>query len=252
VDQRLDEIVLKALAKEPRKRYQNANLFRRAVEDATGCFHNLPGDFPRNNGRRKWKWLPRFALAAGSLWLVVVTYLLFKDRLTEPTSVLIPAGALEAFAAGPEGVGIGRRIVTELKLTQPQVQNVNRILRRDEKEFRDLEIHHTERSKNAAGHVVVTIKPFPQEMDALTNRMWKELAAVLSPAQMATAKTLHFEKFYPHTGKKPVVVEIWQDENGEYHYVEGEQPAGKGPGVAGLLPSRYRGLFSRDTQKTNK
>jgi len=252
VDPRLDEIVLKALAKEPRKRYQNANQFRRAVEDATGCFHNLPGDFPRNNGRRKWKWLPRFALAAGSIWLVVVTCLLFKDRLSEPTSVLIPAGALEAFAAGPEGVGIGRRIVTDLNLSQVQVQNVNRILRRDERDFRDLEIHHTARSKNAAGHVVVTIKPFPQEMDALTNRMWTELAAVLSPAQLATAKTMHFEKFYPHTGKKPVVVEIWQDENGEYHYVEGEQPAGKGAGVAGLLPPRYRGFFSRDSQKTNK
>jgi hypothetical protein len=171
--------------------------------------------------------------------------------LAEPTSVLIPAGALEAFAAGPEGVGIGRRIVTELKLSQEQVQNVNRILRRDERDFRDLELRHTERSKNAAGHVVVTIKPFPKEMDALMSRMWTELAAVLSVGQLATAKTMHFERFYPHTGKKPVVVEIWQDENGEYHYVEGEQPSGKNGGVGGLLPSRYRGLFSRESQKTN-
>jgi len=251
VDPRLDDIVLKALAKEPRRRYQNANQFRAAVEAATGYFRNLPGDMPRNTGRRKWKWLPRFALGAGSVWLVVVTFLLFKDRLAEQKSILIPAGALEAFAAGPEGVGIGRHIVTELKLNQQQVLNVNKILRRNEREFRDLELRNTERSKNAAGHVVVTIKPFPEEMDVLMNRMWTELGAVMAPGQLATAKTLHFERFYPHSGKKPVIVEIWQDESGEYHYVEGQQTTGQNGGVAGLLPPRYRGFFFRDTQRTN-
>ena len=224
VDPRLDKIVRRALEREPRGRYHSANEFRAAVEDATGYFQNLPGDMPRNAGRRKWGWLPRFALVAGSVWLVVVTFLLFKDRLAEEKTVLIPAGALEAFAAGPEGVGIGRRIVTELKLSKDQVQSVNRILRRDERDFRELELRHTERSQNAAGHVVVTIEPFPLEMDELMKRMWTELSAVLSAGQLATAKTMHFEKFYPHTGKKPVVVEIWQDETGEYHYVEG-QPA---------------------------
>jgi hypothetical protein len=242
---------MRALAREPRRRYANANQVRAAVEAATGCFHNLPGDLPRGAGRRKWKWLPRFALAAGSVWLVVVTYLLLQDRFAEQKSVLIPAGALEAFAAGPEGVGIGRRIVTELKLSKDQVQSVNRILRRDERDFRDLEIRHTERSKNAAGHVVVTIKPFPQEMDGLMNRMWTELANVLNAEQLATAKTMHFEKFFPHTGKRPVIVEIWQDENGQYHYVESQGADGKNGAAAGLLPPRYRGLFSRDNQKTN-
>jgi tRNA A-37 threonylcarbamoyl transferase component Bud32 len=251
VDQRLDEIVLRALAKEPRRRYQTANQFRAAVEDATGCFHNLPGDMPRGAGRRKWKWLPRFALAAGSIWLVVVTYLLFKDRLTEEKSLLIPAGALEAFAAGPEGVGLDRHYVTAMKLSQEQVQKVNGILRKDEQAFRELELRHTEPSTNAAGHVVVTIKPFPQEMDELMSRLWTELGAVLSAGQLATAKTLHFDRFFPHTGKRAVVVEIWQDENGEYHYVEGQQPAATNSGVRGLLPSRYRDWFTRKSQNTN-
>jgi tRNA A-37 threonylcarbamoyl transferase component Bud32 len=251
VDPRLDDIVLRALAKQPRRRYQNANEFRAAVEAATGYFHNLPGDMPRSAGRRKWRWLPRFALAAGTIWLAVVTFILLKEHWAEQKSVLIPAGALEAFAAGPEGVGLARRTVTALNLSKEQVQNVNKILRRYQREFTALERRHTERSKNAAGHMVMTIPPFPQEMDELMGRMWTELATVLSAGQLALAKTLHFEKFFPHTGKKTVTVEIWQGDDGEYHYVEVSESAGKNGGAAGMLPPRYRGLLLRDSPKTN-
>jgi tRNA A-37 threonylcarbamoyl transferase component Bud32 len=251
VNPRLDEIVSRALAKPRRRRYQNANEFRAAVEAATGHFHNLPGDMRRSNGKRKWRWLPRFALAAGTIWLAVVTYLLLKEHWAEQKSVLIPAGALEAFAAGPEGVGIGRRAATELNLTKEQVQNVNKILRRYQRDFTALERRHTERSKNAAGHVVMTIPPFPQEMDELMSRMWTDLATVLSAGQLALAKTLHFERFFPHSGRKQVTVEIWQEDNGEYRYVEGSEPAGKNGGAAGTLPPRLRGLLLRDSQKTN-
>jgi hypothetical protein len=251
VNPHLDEIVSRALAKQPRRRYQNANELRAAVEAATGHFHNLPGDMPRSTGRRKWRWLPRFALGAGTIWLAVVTFILLKQRWAEPKSVLIPAGALEAFASGPEGVGIGRRTVTELNLSKEQVQNVNKILRRYQREFTALERRHTEHSKNSAGHTVMTIPPFPHEMDELMGRMWTDLGTVMSASQVAVAKTLHFEKFFPHTGKRPVVVEIWQEDNGEYHYVEDAEPAGKNGGAKGPLPPRFRGLLMRDGSKTN-
>jgi tRNA A-37 threonylcarbamoyl transferase component Bud32 len=251
VDPRLDDIVMQALEKAPRRRYQDANAFRTALETATGFFHNLPGDVTRSKARRKWKWLPRFALAAGSIWLAVVTYILLRERLTEPKSVLIPAGALEAFAAGPEGISMGHRMVTELKLNQDQVQNVNKILRRYQREFTTLERRHTERTKNAAGHVVVNIKPFPQEMDQMMDQMWTDLATIISAGQLAAAKTLHFERFFPHTGKRPVSVEIWQEENGEFHYVEGQEPARKNGPTSESIPARFRGLLLKDTQKTN-
>jgi tRNA A-37 threonylcarbamoyl transferase component Bud32 len=250
VNPHLDGIVLRALEKAPGRRYPNANEFRAAVEEATGFFHNLPGDLPRGKGRRKWKWLPRFALAAGSVWLAVVTYILLHERLAEPKSVLIPAGALEAFAAGPEGVGLGRRMTAELSLSKDQVQNVNKILRRYQREFTTLERRHTERTKNAAGHMVVNIKPFPEEMDLMMGQMWTNLATVFTPGQLAVAKTLHFERYFPHTGKKPVSVEIWQEDNGEYHYIEGQEPARKNGGTDQPLPPRFRGLLLRDSQKT--
>ncbi len=251
VDPCLDEIVARAMAKAPRRRYQNANELRAAVEEASGHFRNLPGDMPRSNGRRKWRWLPRFALAAGTIWLAVVTFILVRERLAEQKSGIIPAGALEAFAAGPEGAGINHRTVMQLNLSKEQAPNVNKIMRRYQREFTALERRHTEHSKNAAGHMLLTIPPFPQEMDELMGRMFTDLATVLSAEQLALAKTLHFEKFFAHNGRKTVTLEIWQDDNGEYHYVEGSEPADKNGKSAESLPPRLRGLLLRDSQKTN-
>jgi serine/threonine protein kinase len=250
VDPRLDDIVMQALEHAPRRRYHDANEFRAAVEEATGFFHNLPGDLSRNNARKKWKWLPRFALGAGGIWLAVVTYILVHERLAAPKSVLIPAGALEAFAAGPEGITVGRRMVKELNLSPEQTQNVNKVLRRYQREFTTLERRHTERSKNAANHTVVNIKPFPEEMDKMMDQMWADLSSVLSAKQITDAKTLHFERFFPHSGKKPVNVEIWQEDNGEYHYVE-QEPARKNGLTGEPIPERLRHLVSPESQKTN-
>lgn len=251
VDPSLDEVVMRALAREPRQRHQSANEIRAAVEKATGRFHNLPGDLPRGAGRKKWGWLPRFAMVAVTIWLSIVTYLLLKQRWAEQKVVQIPAAALQAFAANPEGVGMGRRMVMELHLDQEQVLNVNRILRHSQREFMALERRNTERSTNAAGHDIVTIKPFPKEMENLTNRMWTGLGTVLMARQLATAKTLDFGKFFPHAGQNPMTVEIWQGDDGEYHYVENQEPAGKTSGAGGFLPQRYRNWFFKDNQQTN-
>jgi hypothetical protein len=235
------------LAKAPRRRFRDANELRAAVEAVTGHYQNRPGDVPRRPPPGKWRWLPRFALAAGAVWLAIVSYILLQEHWNEQKSVLIPAGALEAFAAGPEGVGIGRRIVTALDLDKEQTQDANRILRRFEREYMALERRHTERSSNALGHVFVTIKPFPLEMDDLMNRMWADMASVLSPSQLAGAKNLHFERFFPHTGKTEVNVEIWQGEDGQYHYVESPERPGKGA-PATPPPAFDRGQVG---QKTN-
>jgi serine/threonine protein kinase len=252
VDPSLDKVVLRALGKQPWRRYQNANEVRAAVETATGRFHNLPGDLRRNPANRKWKWLPRFALVAGTIWLSIVSIILLKAHWGEERSVLISAGALETFATGSEGTDIGRRVVQKLNLNKDQAQSLNTIIWRFQREFTALERRHTERSKNADGHVVLTVSPFPREMDGLMDRLWKDLGAVLNPGQLATAKTLNFEKFFPHAGQKPLTVEIWQDENGEVHYLEGEGSAGKSSGRLGTSPSRFGGWFWRENSKTNR
>jgi serine/threonine protein kinase len=249
-DPRLDKVASRALEKATRRRYQNAGDLRRAVETVTGHFHNLPGDVPRRSGGRKWRWLGRFILVVVPIWLAALSYLLLKDRWADEKTVLIPAEALQAFAANPEGLGVGRRIISALRLDKEQSQNVNTVLRRYEREFLSLERRHSTRSRDAGGHLHVTIQPFPQEMNELMKRMWADLGTVLSPAQIATAKTLHFERFFPHTGTEPIRVEIWQAENGEYHYVQGQAPAGKSAAASGPLPRRLRNWLLRENQES--
>ncbi len=244
VDPRLDAVILRALAKDPRRRFQHAGEFRAAFEQATGPHPAALRHPPPSRARSgKGKLLLQFALMAGAALLAVFLYALLRDHWTGRRTGRIPAGASEAFVASPEGILLDRRTIAMLHLDKDRVQSVNRILHRYERDFTGIERRHTERSKDAAGHVHVAIQPFPEEMDSLMSRMWVDLATVLDPGQLATAHTLHFERLFPHTGKTPVYVEIWM-ENGEYHYVEGEKPPGEaGPPAAKpgrQMPPRYR------------
>jgi serine/threonine protein kinase len=243
VDARLDEVVFRALEKEPARRYQHAREIRTAVETATGRFQTLPGDFPSQRAvAAKKGFLPRWSLPAGTALLAVIVYFALTHHWTPQETGRIPSGALEAFAAGPEGVGVGRRIINTLHLDKNQVQNVNKVLRRYEREFTMLERHHTERSKDAGGHVFIAIKPFPTEMDDLMARMWADLALAMTATQLAEAKNLHFERFFPHSGKSPINAEVWL-ENGDIHYIESLEPANgtSSNGIFGRpMPQRYR------------
>jgi serine/threonine protein kinase len=224
VDGRLDEVVFRALEREPQRRYQQAREVRAAVETATGRFQAFPGDVPRRAPvSKKRLWGTRLSWVAGVALLAAIFYLGLKHYLPLQKSARIPSDAVAAFAAGPEGMGIGRKIVTALHLDKDQVQNVNRILRRSEREFTLLERRHTKKFEDSAQHVHISIDPFPDEMDDLTARMWADLAGTLSVSQLAEAKTLHFERFFPHTGKSPLAAEYWYD-NGELHYTESQEP----------------------------
>jgi tRNA A-37 threonylcarbamoyl transferase component Bud32 len=245
LDARLDEVVLRALEKEPDRRYQHAREIRTAVETATGRSDMLPGDFPsqRTVAARR-TFLPRWSLPAATAMLAVIVYFVVTHLWTPQETGRIPSGALEAFAAGTEGagVGVGRRIINTLHLDKNQVQLVNKILRRYEREFSVLERHHTERSKDAAGHVHIAIKPFPTEMDDLMARMWADFAVAMTATQLAEAKDLHFDRFFPHSGKNPISAEVWL-ENGDIHYIESQKPADGTSSNAVVLrpmPQRYR------------
>jgi serine/threonine protein kinase len=224
VDVRLDEVVFRALEKEPQRRYQQAREVRTAVETATGLFHALPGDVPRMTPMSaKSRRLIGLGWGAGVVLLAAVFYLGLKHYLPFRESAHMPSDAVEAFATGPEGTGIGRKVILALHLDKDQVQSVNKILRRSDREFTILERRHTKRFEDSAGHVHISIDAFPDEMDDLTARMWTDLAGVLSAAQLAEAKTLHFDRFFPHTGKKPLAAEYWY-ESGELHYTESQEP----------------------------
>jgi serine/threonine protein kinase len=248
VDPRLDTIVIRALEKDPLRRFQRAGDFRAAVEKATGREHAALADGTRTVTRSdRWRPLQQFALMAGAALLAVILYVPLRDHLPGRRPGRASPSPPEAVVGTSENLGLDRRIVTVLHLDEDHVQTVNRILRRYEREYAGIERRHTESNKDAAGHVHVIIQPFPREMDSLMGRMWLDLADVLNPRQLATAHTLNFEGLFPHSGLAPVEVEIWM-ENGEYHYVEqegapghGQAPVAKG-GVD--MPLRYRDLLS--------
>jgi serine/threonine protein kinase len=239
IDPRLDRVVLRALEKEPRRRFQHVGEVRTAVEAVTGGIHaSHAGGRPLLQAR--WKLLGQFALMSASAFLAIILYLAFTAFWPAAQSGRIPPGAMEAFSANPEGVNLGRRMTSSLHLSGEQTNTVNRILRRYQRQFSTLERLNTDRYKDAAGHVHVTIHAFPEEMDNLLKRMWSELALVLSPSQLDTARTSHLERLFPHTGKVPVYVEIWQ-ENGEYHYIEGQHDSATTP--VSPMPQRYKQLL---------
>jgi serine/threonine protein kinase len=245
LDARLDEVVFRALEKEPDRRYQHAREIRTAVETATGRFHAQPGDFPsQRTVAAKRRFLPYWSPSWTAL-LGLIVYFALTHQWTAQNKVQVPSEAVEAFAVGPEGGGVGRRIITTLHLDKNQAQNVNNILRRYEREFTILERRHTERSRNAAGHVYIAIKPFPAEMDDLMARMWSDLAGAMTATQLAEAKNLHFERFFPHSGRSPVKAEVWL-ENGDIHSIESQDPAEGASShaiVGGPMPERYRSLL---------
>jgi predicted Ser/Thr protein kinase len=251
VDARLDDVVFRALEKEPNRRYQHASEIRTAVETATGNNRTQPGDAGGGgNGSAHRRFFIRLAWTTGTALLIVIFYFALKRYLTPENTGRIPSGALEAFGAAPEAPGMQRRMINRLHLKRDQVVNVNRVLHLYEREFTALERHHTARTKDTAGHIHIAIEAFPIEMDELMDRMWTDLGAIMTESQLADAKTLHFEKFFPHTGKTAVNMEIWIDNSGDIHYVESQAPGGtttNGEPVR-TLPPRYRWFLPETRQ----
>jgi hypothetical protein len=87
-------------------------------------------------------------------------------------------------------------------------------------------------------------------MDLMMDKMWTDMATVFNGGQLATAKTLHFERFFPHSGRRPVSAEIWEEDNGQYHYVETEEPLNGKGSTNESMPSRFRNMLMPDSQKT--
>jgi tRNA A-37 threonylcarbamoyl transferase component Bud32 len=248
VDARLDHVVMCALEKDPQRRYQQAGEISSAVETVTGATQlaAVEPPLPRKNAQN-WGWLRQFGLMAGTAMLAVFFYFLLKDHWPARQTGRIPPGALEGLASNPEGPVIGKRIVSALGLTKAQTMEMNRVIRRSQRDFVSLERRWTDHSKDSTGHVHITIKPFPDDMKNLMDQMWKDLAHVLTPDQLATAQTLHLEKLFPHSGIALVSVEVWRDPDGEYHYVESTEAGTNTHSSARrlgnnlpLMPQRYR------------
>jgi serine/threonine protein kinase len=243
-DARLDGVVLRALAKEPQRRFQSATQIRQAVEalSTSAPLSDITAAVPPQPAAR-WGWLRQLGLMTGSAVIALALYLAVRSHLPS-RSGRIPPEAAAALGAVPEAGTPNLRLFRNLQLTPAQSLAVNRVVRRDEQEFGRLERRHTERTRDAQGHVHVTISPFPDEMQGLMDDLWKGLAGALTAEQLAKAHDLRLERLFPHSATNIVKLELWQDPNGDYHFAEEEHGAASPPRRSPFYsPSRFRSLL---------
>jgi hypothetical protein len=143
-------------------------------------------------------------------------------------------------------------LVSELQLNPDQLQVANTIIRTTYRDYLQIERMHAKRTKDANGHVHVTITPLSEEdvaqVQKLAGQMWRELDGVLTPAQQETAHNRRIERaLLPLNTNQTDTVEIWKDKDGEYHFIDTSQSPRRG-GISRtssstniiVIPSRYR------------
>jgi hypothetical protein len=135
--------------------------------------------------------------------------------------------------------------IDDLKRTLPlyndQLETIKIIFRRAELEYLEMELRHTSRTANAERHLTVTIRPFPEEVSQLEERVWAKLNSILSiyNQQGAAQKQLPARGMLFPFGKADATIEMWQD--GSWYYwkvVRDAESHEEGNGTQ--LPRRYQ------------
>jgi serine/threonine protein kinase len=234
-DVRLDQVVLRALEKEPERRYQQASEILTQVE-------TLSAPATAAVRSRKMAAVYQVAMVCALALIAVLAYALFHS-LANPKTVTIASvrGGNPGFGAGffsntLEGLSLTPRAVTNLEISPEQVQVVNAILHTARQDFSQMQSNYISHSKDAAGHVHVTIKPFTAadaaRVKTLRAQMWKELGGVFTPAQLDKARKLPTDPFdarvLPLLTNQTEFREMWRDSSGEYHYIDDSESASRG------------------------
>jgi len=271
-DARLDQVVLRALEKEPDRRYQQAGEILTQVE-------TLSAPATAAVRSRKMAVVYQVAMLCALVLIAGLAYALFHN-LANPKIITrtVTNSAPRAFARGPnpgfgrgfgsgfdagfftntlEGPSLAPRAVTNLQLSPDQVQVVNAIIHTAGQDFSQIHSNYVSHTRDAAGHVHVTVKPLAEadvaRVKALRAQMWKELGGVFSPEQLDKARKLPSD---PFDGVLPVVTnrteirEMWRDNGGEYHYIDDVESASRGEIIhsnastdISLIPRAYRSLL---------
>jgi predicted Ser/Thr protein kinase len=259
-DARLDQVVMRALEKEPARRYQRASEILTQVEafsaPATAAVRS-----------RKMAAVYLIGMVCALAGVAVLGYALYQ-RVYHPgagnAAVRVPppgpprparAGAADYFTNTPDGPSLGRRALTLLQLTAEQAQVANAIIHANSREFARIQSNYVAHSRDAAGHVRLTEKPMTEQdvmmVHTLRDQMWNELSGVFTPEQLDRARKLPSDPLdthlFPINTNETTSRELWKDSGGMYHYMENLESARGGgtnldsvsPNIS-IIPSRYR------------
>jgi predicted Ser/Thr protein kinase len=269
-DARLDQVVLRALEKDPDRRYQQASEILTQVE-------TLSAPATAAVRSRKMAVVYQVAMVCALALIAVLGYALFHS-LANPKVVTNTITNLvsRAFARGPnpggfgpgfglgfftnsmEGLSLAPRAVTNLQLSPEQVQVADAIIHTASQDFSQIHSNYVTHSNDAAGHIHLSVKPLTEEdaarVRALREQMWKELGGVFTPAQLDKARKLPSDPFderiLPLVTNQTESRELWRDKGGEYHYIEDLESARGGETNRSLvstniliIPRTYRSLL---------
>jgi hypothetical protein len=135
--------------------------------------------------------------------------------------------------------------IDDLKRTLPlyndQPEVLKMVFRRAEQEYLEIELRHTSRTVNAERHLLVTIRPFSEEVSQLEERVWAKLNAIFTMynQQGAAQKQLPARGMLFPFGKGKATLEIWED--GSWYYWKVARDAEtQEEGNGTQLPRRYQ------------
>ena len=133
----------------------------------------------------------------------------------------------QAFMIGYSGPELTTEAITKLKLSKLQTDEINRILLTYHRDYLALQRRHSKVGKDAAGRILVTIKPFYDECLALAQRLQTELGGIVDPALLPMVKNgeLPFQIFN-WGGACNATITLWKTD-GKY-FVEEKLTAAPG------------------------
>ncbi len=263
-DVRLDQVVLRALEKEPNRRYQRASEILTEVQ-------SLSAPATAAGRVRKMAAIYQVAMACSLVLIAGLVYaLVHRPKGPRPPPPPFGMGGPGRGTRGPmtaylvesqDGLSLTPRAISELDLKSNQVQVANVIFHTINQDFTQIQRKYTTYSRDSDGHVRVSIKPIEGDdvvqVTKMRENLWKELTTVLTPAQLLDARKLPGDPFntrlLPLNTNESRSLEFWKDNNGEYHSVTDLESARSGETIRSntssninLIPRQYRILVDPD------
>jgi serine/threonine protein kinase len=255
-DARLDQVVMRALEKEPDRRYQHASEILTQVEA-----FSAPATAAVRSRKMAVVYLTGMMCAlAGAAVLGYALYHRISANAVAPAPPAVAPRPAPRPAPGyitdtPDGPSLGPLALSQLQLNPEQVQVANAIIHANSREFSQIQSNYVTHTKDAAGHVHLTEKPLSDQdvmmVTTLREQMWKELASVFTTNQLDRARKLRSDPFdsrlFPLNTNETASRELWKDSHGVYHYIENlESVRSGGTNLTSdstninIIPSRYR------------
>jgi hypothetical protein len=192
----------------------------------------------RQKPPRKWKGWAQW-IGVGVLVCVVLAWM-GADFGRPPRVQWNPATTENLF----EGLLVGDldELKTTLTLTEYELKGMKQVLQGADREYLEMELAHTRRHFDDAGHLIVTIAPFAEEVSQLETRVWAKLESLLSRFTLEKLKKQWPARggLFPF-GTGEARIEIWQEGSWYYWKVDRAKAGQYSEEANGVqLPRRYQ------------